>query len=295
MKAFLRRLWKRRESEMETQALPIREFVYLDRQKVEDFVSDLLTGLPVERTEVATSKPSEVGGSIGFASTRINLKKGGRELSKEELMKTTDVSLFKQLYQILEMESKVRKLEAFNIEGWEHLGVREFIEVKAKVELSAMERVFNLMKWIKDWESIFPNKSKSKSAAQKQGWQSLIKFLDMLSEKRETYNIRITPITAPSEEFLFGASLPRANIRVIKEELAGEYTVFGRIQHKLAQGEKFSLFHLFTLGIQFPEQGIDNFLDLFEDVTTLLGSPVKKEDLQLSYPAIILTPVAIFR
>jgi len=295
MKTFLRGFWKRQKREVNPPALPIREFVYLDRQKVEDFVSDLLTGLPVERTEVATSKPSEVGGNIGFAGTGISLKKGSKELTKEELMKATDVSLFKQLYQILEMEKRVKKLESFGIESWEQLGVGEFIEIKAEVELSALEKVFDLMKWIKDMELISPAKAKSKNAVQRQGWEFLIKYLDMLSGERETYNIRITPIIAPAEEFLFGASLPRTNIRAIKEELAGEYTVFGRIQRKLAQGEKFSLFHLFPLGIQLPEQDIDSFLDAFKEVTTLLGSPVRKEDLQISYPAIILTPVAIFR
>jgi hypothetical protein len=295
MKTFLRGFWKKRESEVKPLTLPIREFVYLDRQKVEDFVSALLAGLPLERTEVATSKPSEVTGSIGVSSTKISLKKGSRELTREELVKATDASLFEQLHQILEMEKRVKKLEAFSVESWEHLGVGEFIEVKAKVELSALEKVFDLMKWIKEMESIFPDKTKSKSAAQRQGWQSLIKYLDMLSEERETYNIRITPIIVPSEEFLFGASLPRTNTRVTKEELPDEYTVFGRVRRKLIKGEKFPLFHLFPLGIQLPEQDIDSFLDVFKDVTTLLGSPVGKEDLQISYPAIILTPVAIFR
>jgi len=295
MKTFLRGFWRRQKREVKPTALPIREFVYLDRQKVEDFVSALLTGLPLERTEVATSKPSEVTGSIGFAGTRISLKKGSRELTREELTKATDASLFEQLYQILDMGNKVRKFETFSIEGWEHLGVGEFIEVKAKVELSAMERLFNLMKWIKDMEKIAPDKRKSKSAAQRQALEFSINYLDMLSEERETYNIRISPIMAPSREFLFGASLPRTNIRVIKEELAGEYIVFGRVQRKLAQGEKFHLFSLYPLGIQLPEQAIDSFLDAFKDWTTVLGSTVRKEDLQISYPAIILTPVVIFR
>lgn len=289
MKAFLRALWKGRERKTEAPALPVREFAYFDRQKVEDFVSVLLAGLPVERTEGATTRPPEVSGNIGYVGTGISLKKGSRELSREELLKATDASLFERLHQILERE---RVVISDNI-GMP-LEVGKFVEVKARIELSALERFFDLIKWIKDLEAVTPASS-IQSRKQQAERKLLIKYVDMLGGGRETYNIRIKPLTERFRENLFVASLSKANVRVTKEELSGEYMFFGRVQRKLAQDEKFPLFRLFPESIQLPEQDMDGFLDAFKDMPSLLGPPVKKEDLQVSYPAVVLTSIAIFR
>jgi hypothetical protein len=289
MRAFLRSLWKGRERETKTLALPIREFVYFDRQKVEDFVSALLTGLPVERTEGATTRPPEVSGNIGYAGTGISLKKGSRELSREELLKATDASLFERLHQILERERVV-----ISEDIGMPLEVGKFVEVKAGIEFSALERFFDLVKWFKNFEAVTPAVP-VRSHKKETEWKLLIKYLDMLSGERETYNIRIKPLTEPFKKDIFVASLSKANVRVAKGELAGEYVFFGRVQRKLALGEKFPLFRLFPEGIQLPEQDMGDFLDAFKDMPPLLGPPVRKEDLQVSYPALVLTPVAIFR
>lgn len=288
MQPFLRRLWKGRKRKAEA-PLSVRDFAYFDRQKVEDFVSAPLAGLPLERTEGATTRPPEVSGGIGYGGTGISLKKGSKELSREELLKATDASLFERLHQILEKEGVVI---SENIRM--PLEVGKFVEVKARIELSALERFFDLIKWIKDLEAVTPA-GPIRSRKEKAQWKLLIKYLDMLGGERETYNIRIKPLTEPFKEDLFVASLSKGKVRVAKEELSGEYVFFGRVQRKLALGEKFPLFRLFPEGIQLPEQDMDDFLDAFKDMPPLLGPPVKKEDLQVSYPAIVLTSVAIFR
>ena len=74
---------------IEKSVLPLREFVYFDREKVEDFVSALLGGLPNEQKETTATKPSQIGGSLGLGSTKVNLKKGFKEITREELLKAT--------------------------------------------------------------------------------------------------------------------------------------------------------------------------------------------------------------
>ena len=289
MKTFLSGLWERLSHKTETLALPLREFIYFDREKVEDFVSALLAGLPLERREAVTSKPSELAGSVGYSGTGVSLRKGRRDLTQEELLRATNASLFERLHQILEGGGVVVSENASM-----PLEVGRFVEAKVRIELSALERLFGLIEWFRDLGLITAALPVQKPE-QQVGLEWVFKYFDKLAGERESYNVRITPLTKPFEESLFVASLPKAKVRVTKEELSGEYMLFGRVQRKLEQEEKFPLFSLFPESIQLPEEDMSNFLDAFKDMPSMLGSPVTKEDLEISYPAVVITPVAIFR
>jgi hypothetical protein len=272
---------------MEKLGLPLREFVYFDRGKVEDFVSALLGGLPGERRETTVTKPSEIGGTLGLDSTKLSIKKGSKELTREELLKATDASLFEHLHSLLEQGNMVKALDASKVKQWEALQVKEFVEVQGKVELSALETLFDMIKNLAPFVETF-----SPEQAQTPDSQNVFKLVQMY--ERESYNVRIVPFGAQTDNFIFVTSLQKEKTKTSKEELADKYTVFGRVKRKLTRDETFELFSLLPRGIKLPREGIQELLVKFKDMPAILGQPPKMEDLIVSYPAIVLTPIAIY-
>jgi hypothetical protein len=88
--------------------------------------------------------------------------------------------------------------------------------------------------------------------------------------------------------------LPSKNIRVTKQELNGEYTVLCRVKKILKKNEKFELFSLIP-GFKMDREMIKDFIKSFRNMPKILGNPPKVGDLQVWYPAMVVTPIAIYR
>jgi hypothetical protein len=276
---------------VEPKILPIREFIYFDRQKVEDFVSSCEGGLLESKREARTERTPrwKVGFEWKLKAERMSKTK---EASLEEISSATPASLFERLHHILEEGQLIQKLDSFDELTWEQLQVGRFVEVRATIEFSAFERLLNLMKYIFDIisESDLP---------QRQRYDPRItRYIERLLEAQTAYTIRIIPYSAPSK-YAFVASIAKGNLRTPKEELTMvETLVFGRIRYKLEAGKKAQIFSLMPgdFPLQLGEEEIDKLLAPFKEkgFPAILGSPPKREDLQVSYPAIVLAPIAIY-
>lgn len=275
---------------MEKSGLPIREFAYFDREKVVDFVSAWQGGLPERRKRITSDKSARLDFGLKAWFLGLMRRGGTKELTWEEIQSETNASLFERLHNLLEERQSITNLESFNADIWEQLKVGEFVEVLVNIEFSALERLFDLLRGFSE-------------VAEKLGleqihdsnWASIVNYVNLLVSKQEDYNIRMTQVGAPSEKFMFVASLSKDKTRASKAQLASEYTVFGRLQHKLIEKETFELQRLLPIDVQLPSEQVDDFLKGFKDMPSILGSPPKKEDLVITYPAIILTPIAIYR
>lgn len=273
---------------MENLGIPLREFVHFDREKVEDFVSAILGGLPDERKETTVTKPSELSGSLGIDSTKLSFKKGARGLSREELLKATDASLFERLHSLLEQNDMIKAVDASDVQRWDTLQVGDFVEFQGKLELSALERLFDMIRKLAPFIEIF-----SPEQAKDPDTKNVFKFVELFEQ--ESYNVRIVPLRAQIEKLAFVASLQKDKTRASKEELVDEYAVFGRVKRKLAKNETFELFSLLPSGIKLPRKQIRELLASFKDMPPFFGPAPKIGDLRVFYPAIVLTPVAIYR
>ncbi|MGB2728104.1 MAG: hypothetical protein WBD09_06465 [Halobacteriota archaeon] len=116
----------------------------------------------------------------------------------------------------------------------------------------------------------------------------------MLSQEssKEGFNIKITTIKTP--KFKFVATLPSKNIRVTKQELNGEYNALCRVKKILKKNEKFELFSLIS-GFRMNREMVKDFIKSFRDMPKILGKPPEVGDLQVGYPAMVVTPIAIYR
>jgi len=268
--------------------LPLREFIYINKERLEDFVSPMLGGMPYEQRETSheNGAQTELGVDVQIASVK---RVGSREgLSWEELRRATPASLFELLVQILRENDALQDLTAFDEAIWSQLEEEEFILAPCEVQLSALDRLFELIqRFGKMVSAISPEKLDE--AAQ------VLQYVDALSGEQTTTNVRMCPVGAPSRRHAFVASLDADNIRSSKAALEGRFQVLGRVQQKLSRGETFELFNLLPQGIKLPRDQLKQLIAHFSNMPSMLGDPPKMEDLRVSYPAIILTPVAIFR
>jgi len=71
--------------------------------------------------------------------------------------------------------------------------------------------------------------------------------------------------------------------------------VFGRIRKKLKRNEKFDLFKLLPTEFQLGSKEMGEMLKSFKEMPSILGKPPTIKDIKVGYPAMVITPVAIYR
>lgn len=276
---------------MQRAHLPLREFAYFDREKVEDFLSALAGGLPSERREASKDVSPAVDAGVDLKLAHVERRGGETELSWEELRSATPASIFEELHRLLAEEHAIRDLGAFQDADWIALQDGDFIEVRCRVEPSALENLFDL---IGSFGKLLPVFDPEK--AQDPQWQQMLAYLEISGQgERDSYNVRLIPLGAPSPRYTFVVSLDRSKLRVNTDELAGQYTAFGRVQRKLRKAETFELFTLMPRGIHLSRNDLREFLSKLKTIPPQFGRPPTIQDLRVSYPAIVLTPIAVFR
>ena len=92
------------------------------------------------------------------------------------------------------------------------------------------------------------------------------------------------------------ASLRRDMLRKPLRELADDYSVLCRVTRVLKARERHDLFEL---PMKLDDEKIDSLLESFRNMPpeskAILGGDITREDIQVTYPAIIVTPIAIYR
>ena len=272
-----------------TPNLPIREFAYVNKDRLEDFLSPLLGGMPYEHRETSDEQSARLDAQAGAQVAGIKRTGGQTTLSWEELRRATPASLFELLYQALMEQEAIQELGAFDDSIWQQVRPGEFVLSQCHVQLSALERLFNLVsQFAKMMSAVSPEDVEQPDV------QQVLQYLSILTEGQESVNVRATPIGAPSEGHIFVASLDKSHMRVNASELEGEFQVLGRVRQKLARDETFEVFSLVP-GVQFPRDELSELIEKFSEMPAMLGPAPTMEDLQVTYPAIVLTPVALFR
>jgi len=268
--------------------IPIREFVYFDREKVEDFVSSIQGGLPEKRRQVKSNKSGSFG--VGIKAWFLNLVRrgGAKELTWEEIQSETNASLFEWLHNLLDEKEAIINIEDFSETAWGQIEEGEFIEFQGRTEYSALEKFFDTISSLIPFiQSFSPTQFNTPDS------QNIVNLVQVY--KKKSHNVRILPLGAPTDKYTFVASLPEEKTRTNKDELAENYTVFGRIKKKLGERENYELFNLLPEGITLPKNQIQSLIENFKSMPPELGAPPRMGDLVVNYPAIILTPIAIYR
>ncbi len=200
----------------------------------------------------------------------------------------TPASLFATLYSRLNDADSIQFLDGFDRKIWNQLEEGEFVDVPAMVAFSAVELMLERIPFIKRYMELF------KPEEVDQSWNQLGQYLDLLTEYRDSYNVRISPAGAPNDRHVFVASLDRRYVRTSKSSLAGRYQVLGRVQQKIERGNDFELFSLFP-GIALPRENLESLLQPFRTLPSMFGPSPDMVDFLVPFPAMVLTVVALYR
>lgn len=262
----------------------LKEFAYLDRQRIQDFISLLEGGLAKEMTEKKQKISAEARGEVSIprlAKLGGGLKRKGTE--SEELKIATEVSLFQRLNTYLDKEKLCRRLDSVDEKVLRKIKRGELVEFEGNVEVSAMDKVFKILA---SYANFFPVKNEKSKFA-----MSLVNKVI----SREGFNIKVTHINEP--RFKFVGYLLKKNLRVETEELEDEYCILCRVKRVLKPNKSLDLFSLPQ--IRMPKSIIHGLIQSFENLPPqsrmLFSKPIGMEDFKIPYPAVLVTPIAIYR
>jgi hypothetical protein len=259
----------------------LREFAYFDRQKVVDFVSALEDGLVRSKRETSIIGDRELRGEIGLSGVaKLELSKGTTRKEVEQEKAQTDASLFERLHSMLLEQGLLKDLNA------PELGERDLMEAEVNVALSAKDRFFEIVDIVKELGQLAGQSAH-------RGQPSLFQVLRVLSEyaSRQGITLVMTP-RYQSNTKLFSALPTNGNkLRTAKSELNGTYRILCRILRILKVGEKVNLFGIVP-GISLQQETIQQFINAQPDVLT---GKISMNDLEVAYPAIEVTTIALYR
>jgi len=264
----------------------LREFAYIDKQIVVDFISSIQAGLPVERRQAVTKTGKKLEAKIGFSFAQVGGEKGSTETEAEEKSAVQDAGLFQMLYSKLDEQGSIlRKID-------ENVVPKSILEVEGRVVLPALEMTLDvLFNQLAPFGEVIQN-------INPRGWATLQGINRFRTSS--PLNLRIIPSSSQCEEKMENvnivASLRRNMLRKPLPELADDYSVFCRVTKVLKAQESFDLF---KLPMKLDDAKIDSLLKSFESMPpeskAILGGDLTREDVQVRYPAIIVTPIAIYR
>lgn len=264
----------------------LRDFLFLDTQVMGDYLSALegyqVEG-PIEQTE---SGQKESGGKVDLKAAGADARKVNKTETKKKLA-VTDAAQFQQLYDLLGDQDAVQYLEGFDADIWNQLERGEILEVQARIRLPRGLMI------TRDVENISPLIDLMTLLGQDPlaDDQTRIAFEGMRAVGRSIEDrpipIIFEAISAP--KYTFVAHLPKKYIRRDIVELEGEATVFGKIQRILSKGESleaFSLVPSITSAATFNRQ---------QRRKMQKSAAAKQITEEVKGPAIVLTPVAVYR
>jgi hypothetical protein len=268
----------------------LRQFLYLDERLQAEFLSQAEGGTYDAQQEKRTSAANRKGS----AGVRIPVLEAGAELtsgsdeSVERKVTQTPSSQFDRLYNYLTTEELVTALGSADQTIWDAMRRGTFVEIEATVALSGMSTIAKLAEAAQGFIAL------SEAIGQPVDDETKAQFsvIELVTGARASETLPVIVRLAGTPEYKFRADLDREHIRVDEDDLIGESVVIGKVQRKLERGQTLPLDVLFP-GIEFVSNAERKKLEKTLRATNVPGMPIG--EMSLSYPAAVLTPLAIFR
>jgi hypothetical protein len=264
----------------------LRDFLFLDTNTLTSYLSTVdgyaIEG-PIEETE---SDKKDVGGGLDIKALSAKGSHGSSKETKRKLA-VTDEAKFQRLYEYLEETEALQLLDAFDMEIWNQLVRGEVVEIQANIRfprsLLITHDVENIAPLIDLMEVLGQN-----LLADEQTQQA---FIGMRAVGKSIENRPIPLICEPisTRGFSFIAHLSKEYIRRDLADFQGEAVVFGKIQRILKKGERLEVFSLVP--------AITGATSLNRQQRRKMEKSAQKNNIteEIKGPAIVLTPVAVYR
>jgi len=265
--------------------------MYFDTQLVEDYLA-AIKGEIYEEETIVEKEENVGGGSIGAKVAGVGgegkkEKTTGREVRKR--VKKTDSSLFQDLYSTLESEDAFDYYETIIQKKWENIKRNSLLEVNVSARFSKLEGLTDLVEQMGSLVNLVETTTGQNIIDDEA--EKAIKGLKGLGQLQDNKGIPCVFNFESSSEYKLISYLNPKFLKVEKEQMIGELTLFCKVQRKLAEDEEFELVDLFS---SFKNLNLNREqrreIDFPEDIST----PPELSD-TVKGPAAIVIPVAIYR
>jgi hypothetical protein len=252
----------------------LREYVYLDRNRVEDFLAQLEGGVldTMRKAEASTGAGVEAGLNVGVG--RLGAKVSAPSISQEDLRRTTDVALFERLYRHFEMMNLKRASDTTDIK-WGDVCRGSFLELECRAVLSAFTKMAKLLDDLAMVASLM-----GESLDEVNGFGAL--FGDEIDVR---YLL--------GDEIVAYSSLHRESLRTILTDLEGECTALVRVRKTVKHGKRLPV--QAVAGMKPSTSTLETLLEKLGNPPKEMGFEIVPEDLVAVGPAAIVTTVAVYR
>lgn len=264
---------------MPDREITLREFKYFDRQIVDDFLSCIEGELATESKLSSTKKDSRLGAEVGVSVFKVKGERGAEDISNVETKTMGDAALFQRLYVALKNNCMINKCK--ELEKTPETAKGQILELEGTIEIPFFENLFEISRQLMPMaqpQAIDPNGNK---------------VVDILAHN-QTVNVRVM---AEESKTSLVAVVQRRNLRVPIQELADEYKALYRVKRVLKQNEVFDVKLPVRLNPTMMNDLLKNSSCIPAETLELLGKnkQLSQEDLQIRYPAFVLTPIAIYQ
>lgn len=197
-------------------------------------------------------------------------------------MRQTPEGEFRRLERLLEDQGDVQWLEAFDEAIWRELKRGELVAVESNVVVPTVLRVSEIA------EGIGPIMELAGLAGEvmDEGTQQAIEGITKFARALEELSVVARPTGAAKYRFI--VPLRRDALEVDLGDLQGESVVIGSIQRRLKHGESYSL--LDNLGMSAAMSRTER-----RQAERDMRNNEAMRDAVISGPAVILTPLAVYR
>jgi len=253
----------------------LREYAYLDRNRIEDFLSQLEGGVSDTTRQSRTKATAGASGGVNIGVAHLGANVAGPTISQEDLRRTTDVALFERLHAHLSKAKELKLVSDIGDVRWASLRQGTLLELEGTVVVSGVSK---LAQTIGIFQDLAPLMGQSLEGAEGLG----MVFGDDIGIR-----YLLDDVTAAY------STLSAESVRATLQDLEGECTALVRVRKILRKGRREPVRKV--AGLKFGVAQLEELVQTMSDAPSELGFQLVSEDLIAVGPAAIVTTVAIYR
>ncbi len=276
-----------------------RGFFYLNDETVINSLSAVESGKIDEIVgKVISAREGGFGGGLGFSGAQIEGSRKSTSSLEEEIVRTrTRFSAFEAWYKQLVDDKAIGRFEGWGPDVLENVEPGDIVEFRARLQVTPLQTLFRLFFWFAGQARI-PGSPFGQKGAELQGTKNAEKNMRALiggEDSKDEVLISAIPI---------GDDGPLVAMPVLPEwmigrlgELGGLYTVITQVDQVLGAGDEIPAIRLTKDVAPTPMEikTLKSVVGGFTDSAKELGVPIAESDASISGPALLLTPIAIYK
>ncbi|MFC5134268.1 MULTISPECIES: DUF6414 family protein [Haloferacaceae] len=276
----------------------LREFIYLDNERLNNNLSSLGKGIPAEITHASenqTEKSGEAGGNL------LGIQAGGQygDLSRKQVETRLDITAPYRFQDLLD------ELEDIDIDIYTNPDVRRLNRgdvVKIEAEVYPMS-IFKIQIAVEAFQTLANDNLKNslQTLNQEAPYQEQeINEMEALSTMVKEFLGSKMPLRLETDEEVYCTSLKQNGMRTPARRAFLEntnFTVFGRVNRCIPRNDRWDPIDAMNIASRFLPEGedsVENFRDDVRNVSNKLNISMGNEDFFVKGRTAVIDPIAVY-